>query len=110
MRKLFGIALVLLAALTSDAHTQSYPSRTITIGVLFPAGGPTDAIARILAERMKGPLGQAVVVENISGAGGSIGVGRVAHATPDGYTLSIGHVQTYVINASTLHLDYDIVE
>ena len=64
----------------------------------YPAGGPTDTIARILAERMQAALGQTVIVENVSGAGGSIGVGRVAHATPDGYTLSIGHIQTHVFN------------
>lgn len=77
--------------------------------VPYPAGGPTDTIARILTERMKTALGQAIVVENISGAGGSIGVGRVAHAAPDGYTISIGHVQTHVLNAASMKLDYDVV-
>ena len=100
-------ALCLLVATPSDA--QVYPSRTITLVVPYPAGGPTDTIARILAERMKGPLGQALIVENISGAGGSIGVGRVAQAAPDGYTIGIGHTQTHVLNAATMNLSYDVV-
>ena len=103
----------LLAALglvcTGIAHAQVYPSRPITVVVPYPAGGPTDTLARILAERMKTSLGQALVIENVSGAGGSIGVGRVAQAAPDGYTVSIGHVQTHVLNAATMHLSYDVV-
>ena len=88
---------------------QTYPSRVITMVVPYPAGGPTDTIARILADRMTVALGQSVIIENISGAGGSIGVGHVARAAPDGYTLSIGHVQTHVLNAATMNLDYDVV-
>src|SRR6201997_4772744 len=109
MRKVLALALALLAATTLTALAQSYPSRNITIIVPYPAGGPTDTIARILAERLQGALGQSVIIENIGGAGGSIGVGRVAHATPDGYTLIIGHIQTHVFNASILKLDYDVV-
>ena len=119
MRKAIALALALLAAMSLSvmalsamslsALAQSYPSRNITIIVPYPAGGPTDTIARILADRMQAALGQSVIIENIGGAGGSIGVGRVAHATPDGYTLSIGHTQTHVFNASTLKLDYDVV-
>jgi tripartite-type tricarboxylate transporter receptor subunit TctC len=104
----FLLAALCLAAAT-PAHAQPYPTRTITLVVPYPAGGPTDTIARILAERLKAPLGQAVIVENITGAGGSIGVGRVAQATPDGYTLSIGHTQTHVFNAATMNLNYDVV-
>jgi len=104
----FLLTALCLAAATL-AHAQTYPTRTITLVVPYPAGGPTDTIARILAERMKTPLGQAVIVENITGAGGSIGVGRVAAAAPDGYTLSIGHTQTHVFNAATMHLAYDVV-
>jgi tripartite-type tricarboxylate transporter receptor subunit TctC len=77
--------------------------------VPYPAGGPTDTIARILAERMQVALGQSVIIEDIGGAGGSIGVGRVAHALPDGYTLSIGHTQTHVFNSAILKMDYDVV-
>jgi tripartite-type tricarboxylate transporter receptor subunit TctC len=109
MRKVTALALALLAAGTLPVSAENYPSRTITIVVPYPAGGPTDTLARILAERLQGALSQSVIVENIGGAGGSIGVGRVAHAAPDGYTLSIGHTQTHVFNASILKLDYDVV-
>ena len=109
MRKVIALALALLAAGTLAAQAQSYPTRIVTIVVPYPAGGPTDTIARILAERLQGALGQSVIIENIGGAGGSIGVGRVAHSAPDGYMLSIGHTQTHVFNASILKLDYDVV-
>jgi tripartite-type tricarboxylate transporter receptor subunit TctC len=92
------------------ARAQSYPTRPITIVVPFPAGGPTDTLARILGERMKRSLGQTVIVENVTGAGGSIGVGRVARAAPDGYMISIGHWQTHVVNAATYTLSYDVVK
>ncbi len=68
--------------------------------VPFSAGGPTDTIGRIMAERMRGPLGQTVIVENVTGAAGTIGVGRVARAAPDGYTLSIGNWSTHVVNGA----------
>ncbi len=110
MQKIFAIVLALFAAVTvGTAAAETYPSRTITIVVPYPAGGPTDTIARVLAERMQAELKQSVIIENISGAGGSIGVGRVAHAPPDGYTLIIGHTQTHVLNALILKLDYDVV-
>jgi tripartite-type tricarboxylate transporter receptor subunit TctC len=103
------LAALGLAGASVSATAQVYPSRTITMVVPYPAGGPTDTLARVLADRMKTALGQPVIIENISGAGGSIGVGRVAHAAPDGYTLSIGHVQTHVLNAATMTLSYDAV-
>jgi tripartite-type tricarboxylate transporter receptor subunit TctC len=109
MRKLAALVLALLALGVAGAAADTYPSRTITIVVPYPAAGPTDTIARILAERMQAALGQTVIVENISGAGGSIGVGRVAHSPPDGYTLSIGHTQTAVFNPAIMKLDYDVV-
>jgi len=105
-----AIALALTAATTAAAQTQPYPSRPITLIVPYPAGGPTDTLTRVLAERMRTALGQSVIVENVSGAGGSIGTGRVARAAPDGYTLSMGHVQTHVINAATQTLPYDVVK
>ena len=80
------------------AAADNFPSRVVTIVVPYPAGGPTDTIARILADRLQATLGQTLIVENISGAGGAIGVGKVAHAAPDGYTISIGHTQTAVFN------------
>jgi len=109
MRKLVALVLTLLTASAICAAADNFPSRSVTIVVPYPAGGPTDTIARILAERMQLPLGQSVIIEDIGGAGGSIGVGRVAHAAPDGYMLSIGHTQTHVFNASILKLDYDVV-
>jgi tripartite-type tricarboxylate transporter receptor subunit TctC len=109
MRKIFGLSAALLTASILGATAQTYPSRAVSIVVPYPAGGPTDTLARILAERMQVVLGQSVIIENIGGAGGSIGVGRVAHASPDGYTLSIGHTQTHVFNSAILKLDYDVV-
>jgi tripartite-type tricarboxylate transporter receptor subunit TctC len=98
-----------LPAAARMAQAQTYPSRPITIVVPFPAGGPTDSLTRVLAERMKGSLGQPVIIENVTGAGGTIGVGRVARAAPDGYTVSIGHWQTHVVNGATYTLQYDVV-
>jgi tripartite-type tricarboxylate transporter receptor subunit TctC len=95
---------------TVGAHAQTYPSRPITVVVPFPAGGPTDAIVRILGERMRVSLGQPLVVEYVTGAAGSIGVGRVARAAPDGYTMVIGHLATHVMNAAVYPLTYDVVK
>ena len=92
------------------AMAQAYPSRPITIVVPFPAGGSTDPVARVLAEHMKGVLGQPVIVENVAGAGGTIGVGRVARAAPDGYTISIGHLGTHVVTGATYTLQYDLLK
>lgn len=105
---LFAVAFVLAGAM-GHAHGQAYPSRPPTIVVPFPAGGPTDTLARILADRMGASLGRTVIIENISGASGSIGVGRVARAMPDGYTLSIGHLGTHVINGAIYPLQYDVL-
>jgi len=105
-----AVGAAALPAIQRAAWAQTYPSRPITIVVPFPAGGPTDTLARIMAERMRASLGQSLIIENVSGAGGSIGVGRVARASPDGYTISIGHWQTHVINGATLALQYDVVK
>ncbi len=94
---------------SKKVQADDYPSRPITIVVPFPAGGPTDTLARILADRMTAFLGQSVIIEDVSGAGGSVGLGRVAHATPDGYTLSIGHWGTHVVIAATMKLPFDVV-
>jgi tripartite-type tricarboxylate transporter receptor subunit TctC len=91
------------------ATAQLYPSRPITLVVPFATGGPTDVIARVMAERMGSSLGQSVIVENITGAGGSIGAGRVARAAPDGYTIIIGIWGTHVVNAAIYALSYDVV-
>ena len=87
-------------ALGGAAAAQNFPSRPITIIVPFSAGGPSDAMARILAERMKMTLGEAVLVENVTGAGGSVGVGRAVRSPPDGYTISFGHLGTHVANGA----------
>jgi tripartite-type tricarboxylate transporter receptor subunit TctC len=89
---------------------QGYPAHPITIIVPFAAGGPTDTLARILAQRMTVRLGQSIVIENVSGASGSIGVGRVARASPDGYTLSIGNITTHVFNGAIYPLPYDLLK
>jgi len=99
-----------LPAVSRIAGAQSYPARPITMIVPASAGGPTDAIGRIMAERMRVSLGQTVVIENVSGAGGSIGVGRVARAAPDGYTIGIGHWTHYVLNGAIYSLPYDLLK
>src|SRR5262249_20816295 len=109
MRKNLLAALIATFALALPASAENYPSRPITAVVPFSAGGPTDAMMRILGERMKVSLGEAILVENTTGAGGSIGVGRVAHAAPDGYTISIGHLGTHVANGAIYKLNYDLV-
>src|SRR5438105_1011100 len=109
-RLLAAIAITAIFAGLGDAQAQTYPSRPVTIVVPFPAGGPTDALARILADRMKGALGQSVVVENPTGAAGTIGTGRVARAAPDGYTVILGHWQTHVVNGATYTLPFDVVK
>jgi tripartite-type tricarboxylate transporter receptor subunit TctC len=96
-----------VAVLSLNAAAQTYPTRPIAMVVPFAAGGPTDTIARIMAERMGRSLGQTVVVENVSGAGGSIGVAKVVRSAPDGYTLSIGHLGTHVITGAVQNLSYD---
>ncbi len=102
-----AIAVSLAASPTGTA--QSYPARPITIVVPFSAGGPTDTLARILSEPMKKALGQSVLVDNTTGAGGSIGVGRVARAVPDGYLLSIGHWGTHVVNGAYYALPFNLL-
>ena len=105
----FRLFTVALAACCSAASAQNFPARPVAIVVPFSAGGPTDTIARIMAERMTKSLGQTVVVENVTGAGGNIGVGRVVRAAPDGYMVSIGHIGPHVINGAMYQLDYDLL-
>ncbi len=94
----------------SAALAQLYPTRPITVVVPFAAGGPTDVIARILAQPMRASLGQSVVIDNVAGANGNIGVGRVARAAPDGYTISIGHWSTHVVAGAVYTLPYDLLK
>lgn len=109
MRRTVLAAVAALLAFCSSAFADDFPSRPITIVVPFAAGGPSDAMARILSERMTLTLGQNVLVENVTGAGGSIGVGRAVHAAPDGYTISFGHLGTHVANGAIYKLNYDLV-
>jgi tripartite-type tricarboxylate transporter receptor subunit TctC len=102
-------ALTALLAWGGIARAENYPSRPITAIVPFAAGGPSDAMMRILGERMKTTLGQAILIENVTGAGGSIGVGRAVRSPPDGYTLSFGHLGTHVANGAIYKLGYDLV-
>jgi tripartite-type tricarboxylate transporter receptor subunit TctC len=102
-------ALVATLGINSVASAQTYPSRPITMVVPFAAGGPVDTVARILADPMRRTLGQTVVVDNTTGAAGTIGVGRVARAAPDGHTVSIGHWSTHVVNGAIYSLQYDLL-
>jgi tripartite-type tricarboxylate transporter receptor subunit TctC len=97
-----------LPAVSRMATAQSYPSRQITMIVPFAAGGPADTVARVMAERMRASLGQTVIIENVAGAGGSIGVGRIARAAPDGYTFGMGISSTQVVNPVIYSLPYDV--
>jgi len=108
MRMLLAIVVAILAG-PGIASAQDYPSRPITMVVPYPPGGVTDTLARLLADRMKNALGQTIVIENVGGAGGSIGVGRIARGTPDGYTIVVGSSETQVLNAVALSLPYDVV-
>jgi tripartite-type tricarboxylate transporter receptor subunit TctC len=98
-----------LPVLPQFAAAEDYPSRPVTMVVPFAAGGGTDIFARLLAEGMRGPLGQTVIIENVAGAGGSIGVARVVHAPADGYTLSIGTLTTHVLAGALYPLQFDIL-
>jgi tripartite-type tricarboxylate transporter receptor subunit TctC len=105
----FLVGAVTLVVNTRDAWAQNYPSRPLTMVVPYPAGGPTDAVARILAEGMRVPIGQPVIIENVSGAGGSLGVRRVARAAADGYTLSIGQLNSHVFSGAVYGGQYDLL-
>jgi len=105
MRKF--IMTLALATIVANTQAQTFPSRQITLVVPFPPGGSTDVAARIMADRMRAPLGQPIIIENVGGAGGSIAVGRVARAAPDGYTIDIGQWDTHV-GSIIYKLDYDL--
>jgi tripartite-type tricarboxylate transporter receptor subunit TctC len=102
-------AFATLAAGTRFARAQSYPTRPITMIVPFPAGGATDTLARILSEPLRASLGQPIIIENVAGAAGSIGVGRAARAAGDGYTLSIGTLTTHALIGGLYPLQFDLV-
>jgi tripartite-type tricarboxylate transporter receptor subunit TctC len=98
-----------LPAVSRIAWAQVYPSRPITMIVPSPAGAAADTIGRLVAERMRGSLGQPIIIENVSGAGGSIGTGRAARARPDGYTIDIGFNSTHALNGALYSLRYDVL-
>jgi tripartite-type tricarboxylate transporter receptor subunit TctC len=109
MRRTILAALAATLAFSGTAFAETYPSHPITIIVPFSAGGPSDAMMRILAERMKLTLGETVLIENVTGAGGSLGVGRTVRSAPDGYTIGFGHLGTNVANGAIYKLGYDLV-
>ena len=108
MKALF-VSLVLASAVCSPATAQTYPSKPVTIVVPFSAGGPTDTLARLIGERMRKTLGQPVLVDNTTGAGGSIGTGKVVKSPPDGYMVSIGHWGTHVVNGVYYTLPFHVL-
>lgn len=109
-RALLGLtASAVISGVSGYAWAASYPARAITMVVPFGAGGPSDIIGRVLGEGMRKALGQPVVIENVAGASGTIGVGKVSRAAPDGYTLVLGNWATHVLNGRLFKLDYDIV-
>jgi tripartite-type tricarboxylate transporter receptor subunit TctC len=110
IKSILGLACAASFAWVDTVHAQPYPSRPITMVVPFAAGGPTDTLARIVGERMRQALGQSIIIENTTGAAGSIAVGRVVRAAPDGYTLGIGHWSTHVVNGAIYPLPYDLLK
>jgi tripartite-type tricarboxylate transporter receptor subunit TctC len=104
------VGTVAVLGLPASAAAQVYPSRPITMIVPFAAGGPTDAVAHVMCDVMSRSLGKNIVIENVTGASGSVGVGRVAHAASDGYTLLLGLWSTNAINGAIYDLPYDLLK
>jgi tripartite-type tricarboxylate transporter receptor subunit TctC len=107
LRLAFGIATV--PAASQVAWAQTYPMRPITMIVPFAAGGSTDVAGRIVAQGMREALGQPIIIENIGAADGTIAVGRLAHARPDGYTIDMGALTTHVLPGAMYRLQYDLL-
>jgi tripartite-type tricarboxylate transporter receptor subunit TctC len=110
MRKLAAALACAMVAAVGSAASQTFPSRPITVIVPFPAGGPTDAIVRVLGERMRVSLGQPLVVEYVTGASGTIGLTRASRAAPDGHTVIFGHWGTHVMSGAVYPLSFDLVK
>src|SRR3954463_2038540 len=110
-RRIFlaSVAFSPILGFAGSTAAQVYPSHPVTMVVPYPAGGPTDTIGRIMAEGLRASLGQPVIIENVGGASGSIGTGRVARAAGDGYTLGLGLWPTHVVNGAVMTLPYDVV-
>jgi tripartite-type tricarboxylate transporter receptor subunit TctC len=110
MRRTTTLAIALAAALgIAAASAQTYPSRSVTMIVPYPPGGPTDTLARIFAERLRASLGQPVIVENVGGGAGSIGVARAVRAAPDGHTINFGNVASHVFSSIVFKTQYDVL-
>ena len=109
LKTLFAALLAASAFASGASAADKFPTRPITVVVPFAAGGPSDAMMRILGERMKVALGETILIENTTGAGGSIGTGRVVHSSADGYTIGFGHLGTHVANGAIYKLNYDLV-
>jgi tripartite-type tricarboxylate transporter receptor subunit TctC len=107
-RLILGVALALLAGL-SAIHAQTFPARPVTFVVALPAGGAVDALMRVLAEHMKGTLGQPVIIENMGGAGGTISIARIVRSAADGYTIGMGTLGQYVISGAVYTLPFDML-
>ena len=105
----FAVTLIAMSTPIERAGAQDYPTRPITIVVPYPAGGPADTVGRIMVEGMRKSLGQPVVIENVAGASGSLGVGRIARAASDGYTLILGNWAANVLNGAIFTLSYDLM-
>src|SRR5262249_18917014 len=105
----FATSAAICLAAFSIANAQSYPSRPVTVVVPSAVGSPSDVIARIVVERMRNALGQVVIIENVPGAAGAIGIGRVARAKPDGYTVAFGSFNPHVVHGAVLNLPYDVI-
>jgi tripartite-type tricarboxylate transporter receptor subunit TctC len=108
-RDFITAAVGAMAAWPVASRAENYPSRPISLIVPFAAGGPTDVLARILSENMRSTLGETVLIENVSGASGTLAGLRAARATPDGYTITIGHWGTHVLNGAVYPLQYDVL-
>ena len=104
-----ALALAATALSIVGAAAQTYPSRPVTMIVPYPPGGPTDTLARIFAERLRTSLGQPVIIENVGGGAGSIGVARAARAAPDGYTINFGNVASHVFSTVVFKTQYDVL-
>jgi tripartite-type tricarboxylate transporter receptor subunit TctC len=110
MSKAFWAALACASLVAlGPSLAQPYPTRAVTLIVPYGTGGPLDTLTRIVSERMRVSLGQPIVIDNITGASGIIGVGRAARAEPDGYTVSVGNWPTHVVNGAIFTLQYDLL-
>ena len=104
------VLAALIAAAPRDAAAQAFPDRPITMVVPFPPGGPTDVVGRIAGERMARALGQSVIIENASGAGGTIGTAKVARAPADGYTICVGQLNSHVFGTAVYNTPYNVID